>query len=83
MRSNRKKSKKCSQDRGNTASGKYLLVRLEVCTTTLPCVALAVNDDVGIEGRGVVVYIYSGTELGGTPSSLKAYEKGEYGNYFD
>jgi len=56
---------------------------MEVCTRALSRAIPAFNDDIGIENRGVVVYVYCGTERGSTFEELKAYENGVYGNYFD
>ncbi|KAI4928981.1 hypothetical protein J4E85_005603 [Alternaria conjuncta] len=36
-----------------------------------------------LDKRGVVVYVYCGTEPGSTSEDLQAYEAGRYGNYFD
>ena len=56
---------------------------MNVCTKAHSHAILSVNDDIGIENRGVIVYVYCGTAPGSTSEDLCAYESGAYGNYFD
>jgi hypothetical protein len=54
-----------------------------VCLRLLTPIVSIVNKILGVNGRGIVVYVYSGTQPGSTPEDLKAYEDGVYGNYYD